>query len=163
MNELEFANTVKTYINMLYRVAFNYLKSKEDSEDAVQNVFIRLYHCKKGFKSEEHLKAWLIRVTINESKRILNHNKKHAAVDIEKVAHELYADETTKSDFSLELMKLNPTYSTVLYLYYYEGYKAEEIAGLLSKTTAAVNLILSRARKQLRERLQEDNDDETNP
>ena len=114
---------------------------------------------KKGFKSEEHLKAWLIRVTINESKRILSNNKKHAAIDIEKVAHELYFDETEKSEFSIELMKLNPTYSTVLYLYYYEGYKAEEIAGLLSKTTVAVNLILSRARKQIRERLKEDNDD----
>ena len=53
----------------------------------------------------------------------------------------------------------NPTYSTVLYLYYYEGYKAEEIAKMLSKTTAAVNLILSRARKQLKERLKEDNDE----
>ena len=159
MTDLEFENAVKAYINMLYRVAFNYLKSKEDSEDAIQNTFIRLYHCKKGFKSEEHLKAWLIRVTVNESKRMINNNKKHAAVDIEKVAHELYADETTKSDFSIELMKLNPTYSTVLYLYYYEGYKAEEIARLLSKTPAAINLILSRARKQLRERLKEDDDD----
>ena len=159
MTDLEFESTVKEYINMLYRVAFNYLKSKEDSEDAVQNTFIRLYHCKKGFKSEEHLKAWLIRVTINESKRILSNNKKHAAIDIEKVAHELYFDETEKSEFSIELMKLNPTYSTVLYLYYYEGYKAEEIAGLLSKTTVAVNLILSRARKQIRERLKEDNND----
>ena len=159
MTELEFESTVKKYINMLYRVAFNYLKCKEDSEDSVQNTFIRLYRCKKCFKSEEHLKAWLIRVTINESKRIISYHKKHSAVDIEKAANELYADDTEQRDFSLELMKLNPTYSTVLYLYYYEGYRAEEIAKILSKTTAAVNLILSRARNQLRERLKEDIDE----
>jgi len=150
MTDLEFENAVNAYINMLYRVAFNYLKSKEDSEDAIQNTFIRLYHCKKGFKSEEHLKAWLIRVTINESKRIINNNKKHAAVDIEKVAHELYADETTKSDFSIELMKLNPTYSTVLYLYYYEGYTTEQIAKFLHCRESTVRSRLTRARKKLR-------------
>ena len=44
MTDLEFESTVKRYISMLYRVAFNYLKNKEDSEDSVQNVFIRLYH-----------------------------------------------------------------------------------------------------------------------
>ncbi len=143
MTDLEFESTVKRYISMLYRVAFNYLKNKEDSEDSVQNVFIRLYHCRKNFKSEEHIKAWLIRVTINESKRILSNNKKHSTIDIEKVANELYSDETEQRDFSIELMKLNPTYSTVM----------------LSKTTASVNMILSRARKQLKERLKEDNDE----
>lgn len=159
MTNLEFDNTVKRYIGMLYRIAFNYLKNKEDSEDAVQNVFIRLFRYGKNFKSEEHLKAWLIRVTINESKRILSNNRKHSAVDIEKVANELYVDEVEKRDFSIELMKLNPIYSTTLYLYYYEGYKTEEIASILSKTTAAVNVILSRARKQLKELLQEDYDE----
>ena len=87
------------------------------------------------------------------------HIKKHSTIDIEKVANELYSDETEQRDFSIELMKLNPTYSTVLYLFYYEGYKAEEIAKMLSKTTASVNMILSRARKQLKERLKEDNDE----
>ena len=159
MTDLEFESTVKRYIGMLYRVAFNYLKNREDSEDAVQNTFIRLYQCKKGFKGEEHLKAWLIRVTINESKRILNSNKKHAAVDLEKAVNKLYRDNCEYSDFSIELMKLNPVYSTVLYLRYYEGYRAEEIAKMLSKTTAAVNLILSRARKKLKDRLKEDNDE----
>jgi RNA polymerase sigma-70 factor (ECF subfamily) len=132
------------------------LKSKEDSEDSVQNVFIRLYNYKKDFKSEEHLKAWLIRVTINESKRILSNNSKHATINIEKIADELYVDNIEKRDISIELMKLNPTYSTVLYLYYYEGYKAEEIAKILSKTNVAINLILSRARKKLKILLQED-------
>ena len=47
MTNLEFDNTVKRYIGMLYRIAFNYLKNKEDSEDSVQNVFIRLYNYKK--------------------------------------------------------------------------------------------------------------------
>lgn len=158
MTDLEFESTVKRYIRMLYRIAFNYLKNNEDSEDAVQNAFIRLYHCRKDFKSEEYLKAWLIRVTINESKRIISHTIKHSAINIETVANELYADESEQRDFSMELMRLNPTYSTVLYLYYYEGYKAKEIAKMLSKTTAAINLILSRARKQLKERLKEDND-----
>ena len=162
MTDLEFENTVRCYSDMLYRIAFNYLKSEEDSEDALQNSLIRLYRYQKGFKSEEHIKAWLIRVTINESKRILSQNRKRAVVDIEAVADQLYVDEIEKRDFSIELMKMNPIYSTVLCLYYFEGYRAKEIAVLLSKTTAAVNLILSRARKQLKKHLQEDNNDGKN-
>lgn len=49
MKNLEFDHTVKRYIGMLYRIAFNYLKSKEDSEDAVQNTFIRLFRYGKSF------------------------------------------------------------------------------------------------------------------
>lgn len=159
MTDHDFESTVKRYINVLYRIAFNYLKNKEDSEDSVQNVFIRLFNHQKPFKDEEHLKAWLIRVTINESKRILTYNKRRPVFDIGKAAKEVYVDDFEKVDFSIELMKLNPTYSTVLYLYYFEGYKAEEIAKLLSKTTIAINLILSRARKQLKGFLQEENDE----
>lgn len=159
MTKLAFEDIVRRYIRMLYRIAFNYLKNKEDSEDAVQNALIRLYQYKKDFASDEHIKAWLIRVTMNESKRIMSHNKKHASVSIEKVANELHADDMQNRDFSIELMKLNPTYSTVLYLYYFEGYKTKEIASLIYKTSAAVNMILSRARKQLKEHLQEDYDE----
>lgn len=162
MTDLEFENTVRRYIDMLYRIAFNYLKNKADSEDAVQNTLIRLYRNQSDFAGDEHLKAWLIRVTINESKRILSQNRKRAVVDIEAVADQLYVDEIEKRDFSIELMKMNPIYSTVLCLYYFEGYQAKEIAVLLSKTTAAVNLILSRARKQLKKHLQEDDNDGKN-
>lgn len=162
MTDLEFENTVRRYIDMLYRIAFNYLKNKADSEDAVQNTLIRLYRNQSDFAGDEHLKAWLIRVTINESKRILSQNRKRAVVDIEAVADQLYVDEIEKRDFPIELMKMNPIYSTVLCLYYFEGYQAKEIAVLLSKTTAAVNLILSRARKQLKKHLQEDDNDGKN-
>lgn len=162
MTDLEFENTVRCYSDMLYRIAFNYLKSEEDSEDALQNSLIRLYRYQKGFKSEEHIKAWLIRVIINESKRILSRNRRYSSVDIESIAGDLYIDDTEKREFSIELMKMNPIYSTVLCLYYFEGYQAKEIAVLLSKTTAAVNLILSRARKQLKKHLQEDDNDGKN-
>ena len=53
------------YIDMVYRVAFGALKNREDAEDVTQEVLIKLYREKRDFESMEHVKRWLIRVTIN--------------------------------------------------------------------------------------------------
>lgn len=153
MTDTEFERIALKYGDMLYRVAFNYLKSREDSEDAVQNTLIRLYRCRRDFDSEEHLRAWLIRVVINESKRILSRRNRRAEVSLESVANELYADADNRELF-IELMRLKPRDGTVLYLYYFEGYRTEEIAKMMSRSDAAVRQMLSRARKQLRTQLE---------
>ena len=153
MTDPAFERIALQYGDMLYRVAFNYLKSREDSEDAVQNTLIRLYRCRRDFDSEEHLRAWLIRVVINESKRILSRRNRRAEVSLESVANELYADADNHELF-IELMRLKPRDGTVLYLYYFEGYRTEEIAKMMSRSDAAVRQMLSRARKQLRTQLE---------
>ena len=64
-------NTIEEYSNMVYRIAFMKVKTKEEAEDIYQEVFFKLTQKMPKFKSEEHKKAWLIRVTINISNNYL--------------------------------------------------------------------------------------------
>lgn len=59
---------VERYQNSLYAVAFNVCKNQQDAEDAVQDTFLQYYNSKKEFESEQHIRAWLIRVAINKAK-----------------------------------------------------------------------------------------------
>ena len=161
MEKTVFEQIARQYADMLYKIAFNYLKNKEDSEDAVQNTLIRLYRYHGSFQSEEHTKAWLIRVTINESKRICARNKTHTTENLELIADKLYADAIESKELFMELMRLKPLYSTVLYLYYYEGYRSSEIAAMLKKSDANIRAILSRARKQLKTQLEVEPDEQS--
>jgi len=68
-NNSKFEFYVSQYMDMLYKLAFAYLKSEEDSNDVVQNVWLNFYKTKKEFESEEHIKFWLVRCTINECKK----------------------------------------------------------------------------------------------
>ena len=58
------------YQGNLYAAAFNVCKNAEDAEDVVQDTFIQYYSLKKEFESEEHIRAWLLRVTINKAKNM---------------------------------------------------------------------------------------------
>lgn len=68
MTKEAFACLAEKYIDTVFRVAFNYLRSKADAEDVAQNVFLKLLREKKDFDNEDHVKRWLIRVTVNECK-----------------------------------------------------------------------------------------------
>ena len=67
---MDFDNIYDRYSDRLYAAAFNICRQQQDAEDAVQDAFIRLYHSHKDFESEEHIRYWLVRVTINECKKI---------------------------------------------------------------------------------------------
>lgn len=70
MNKLEVESTVEQYGNMVYRIAMIHCAGKkEDAEDVFQETFLALVRCRKHFESEEHLKAWLIRVALNQCKK----------------------------------------------------------------------------------------------
>lgn len=157
MENTEFERVARQYADMMYRVAFNYLRRREDSEDAVQNTLIRLYRYRGSFDSEEHIRAWLIRVTVNESKRIRMRYRQ--TVSLDEAANQLYAEDPQSRELFLELMRLKPMYRTVLYLYYYEGCRTAEIASMLKKSDANIRTILSRARKELKTQLEDETDE----
>ena len=71
MNESRFTALVEKYMDMVYRIALNAVGSAADAEDVVQNVMLRLYRADPDFESEEHARRWLIRVAVNESKRLV--------------------------------------------------------------------------------------------
>jgi len=148
MTEQQFEAYIKAYRATVLRLAYSMMKNREDA-------FVRLYQSHEEFITEENTKAWLIRVTISLCKDLLRCAwRKHRADDMpEKVCEsreELHLLESVK--------RLKPESSAVIYLFYYEGYSAEEIARLRKTSSAAVRTRLTRARKELRKMLSEEED-----
>lgn len=127
-----------------------------DSEDIMQNVFLRLHRKFSTFSSEEHIKAWLIRVTINESKRLLKHNSKYSCESYEILQNEVFSTDKESQELFGQVMELKEKYRTVLYLYYYEDLSTKEISQMLKIKEATVRTQLARARELLKLKIEEE-------
>ena len=145
---------VKKYIDTVFRVALNYLKNRADAEDICQDVFLKLLQQKKPFESEEHIRNWLIRVTINACKNVLR-SPWHRRESIDDHIPKLVFTKDGRGEMYYAVMELPLHYRIPLYLYYYEGYSTQQIAGILSMPKNTVCTRLSRARQLLRQELEE--------
>lgn len=153
MTEFEFTEKVNSYKNMVFRLAITYLKNVQNAEDVTQDVFIKLYQNDKEFQSKEHEKAWLIRVTVNASKDVLKSAWMKKTVPI---VGDIVFKEKEDSDLYHAIHRLKPKYRTAIHLYYYEDYSVKEIAKIIEVTETAVQTRLHRARKQLKNILEQD-------
>ena len=151
----QFSCLVKKYIDTVFRVALGYTKSATDAEDIVQNVFLALLKEGKSFESEEHIRHWLIRVTVNEGKRWLRSPwRRHISYE-EYIA--ALPDVTEENrDILRTVMALPVKYRMPIYLYYYEEYSTAEIAEILKIPKGTVCTYLSRGREMLKLQLMED-------
>lgn len=150
----QFTRLAKRYIDTVFRVALNYLRSSVEADDVTQNVFLKLWKEKKPFQNEEHIKNWLIRVTINECKSVLR-SPWRKAENFEEYAEKLRFVTTEHSELFYAVMELPKKYRMAIYLYYYEGYSTEETAEILKISKATVATHLHRGRQLLRKLLQE--------
>ena len=144
-------NIVNTYGDMLYRVAYQYTRNRSEAEDITQDVFVAMLK-KLPFKSEAHLKAWLIRVAINKSINYLKSSRKKVLSLDENIDVEAKHSETDEIE---ELQELPEFDRSVIYLYYYEGYSIKEIAKITGKSANSINIRLFRAREKLKTLLEE--------
>ena len=145
---LTYEQTVNKYAQTVTSVCIMRLKNYSDAEDCFQNTFIKLYANSPEFSDETHLKAWLIRVAINECNDYLRKNRRHLSLDQAAIVQtEFYED---KYDISWALFKTPPKYREVLYLYYCEQYKVSEIAEILQIKESAVKIRLKRGREKLK-------------
>ena len=143
---------VQKYSSMVLQIAYQYSFNKSEAEDITQEVFIKLYNNIKKIKNEKHIKAWLIRVTINLS---IDYNRNYWNKNTTSLDENYkYFDEETKDVFN-ELKKLTPEYRNIIYLYYYQGYKISEISEILSMNQNTVSSYLTRARKELKQILEQ--------
>ncbi len=127
------------------------LKNREDAKDAVQETFLKYIQKAPEFESEEHERAWLIRVAANQCKDMLRFAKRKSLFSLEDVS-DIAADENDAQILSL-LMMLDEKYRVVMHLHYVEEYKIEEISKLLGISEAAIKKRLQRGREALRELL----------
>lgn len=154
MTHEEFTEMALKYSDSIFRIAFNYCKSRADADDIVQNVLLKFYKETKSFESEEHIRNWLIRVAINESKKLLISPFKKRTVSIDELEEKTVFDNTDQSALYDTVMALPQKYRIVIYLFYYEEYSVEEISKMLNVNSSTVRTRLSRARNRLKEQLQ---------
>ena len=146
---LTYEQVVVKYTKTVGSVCLVRLKNYADAEDCFQNVFARLYTKSPDFTDEKHLKAWLIRVAINECKNYIRDNTPLLPLkDVKENSVDFPQD---KCDISWALMKLSKKYRDVLYLHYIERYKIDEIAQILGKNENAVKTTLRRGKVKLKQ------------
>ncbi len=138
---------IRKYFDMVYKLALSQTKNQTFAEDVTQDVFVRFIQNKDKFESEEHIKAWLIRVTINCSKSVFMSSWFKKTVPLEE---DLTFDSPEKSDVYFAVQDLPLKYRTVIHLFYYEGMTSREIAEILNKKEGALRMQLSRARRALK-------------
>ena len=148
---------VRTYADMVYRLACLNTNNKETAEDVFQTVFLNLVSHQESIISEEHLKAWLIRVTINQCKSVatMAWNRKRASYEDAMLMEEPEEQEDF-SDVYEAVRELPDKYRDVIHLFYYEQLTVKDIAGILDTKEATVKTWLSRGRKLLGEKLKEE-------
>ena len=157
MNDEQFTCLTRRYIDTVFRVALNYLRSPADAEDVTQTVFEKLLREKKVFENEEHIRAWLIRVAVNECKKLLR-SPWRKVEPLEDYLTAVAFDNPAHSDLYRAVMELPKKYRMAIYLHYYEGYSTQEIASLLRIQKNTVCSHLKRGRELLKLQLQEADD-----
>lgn len=153
-------NIVEKYADMVYRLALSQSKRVADAEDIFQEVFMRYIARDKPFHSEEHRKAWLIRVTINCSRKLFSSAWFRRTVPLGAQVELPYFDTEEKSDVFDAVMSLPRRYRTVIHLFYYEDLSIAQIGEMLMMKESTIKSQLSRARRMLAEKLKGDFDDE---
>lgn len=139
-----FSHAFENYTDTVYRVAVHNCTSRTDAEDLTQEVFLKLLQSHKLFRNEEHLKAWLIRVTINLCRNHARDRKR------ETLAAEIETPQTPQYSTVLDAVKALPeNQRNAIYLHYYEGYTAEEIGKILDAKQNTVLSWLRRGRETL--------------
>ena len=145
----EIAAIYHRHVDTVYRICFSFMKNAADTEDIVQETFLKLITCGRQFQSENHEKAWLIVTASNACKDALKHwsrkaeNIENCQIPVDTAPFE--------SDPMLDAILMLPTkYKEVVYLYYYEGYTTVEIAKMLHCPNSTVRNWLAKARKLLK-------------
>lgn len=136
------------YGDRLYAAAFNICRQQQDAEDAVQESLIRLYKHDGEFESDEHLKAWLFRVTVNAAKSMRRSFWNRNRTSYEEYMDTLVFEEPSDRTLMDAVLALPEKYRIVVHLFYFEGYKTREIAEILelSENTVKTRLLASRKR-----------------
>ncbi len=149
---------IDRYADMVYRLALSQMKNRTDADDLFQEVFVRLVSNVHKLESWEHVKAWLIRVTINCAKKHfdLYWNKNVDYIeDEERIPGEEAYEPPEESPVRSAVAKLPPKYRLAVHLFYYEELSVAEIAGQTGQKEGTVKSQLHRAREMLKEMLED--------
>ena len=145
---------IDRYQEMVYGLALARTGNRADADDVFQEVFLAYYQCGKTFRDEEHRKAWLLRTTINQSRRVTSSSWRQKTVPLsEREDAPVQFREQSENEVWSALQELAEDYRLPIYLFYFQELSTQEIAKALSIRPGAVRMRLTRGREQLREKL----------
>lgn len=153
-SEADANQAIERYADMVKRICMVHLKNEADTEDIFQTVFLKYALHSAPFESEEHEKAWMIRVTINACKDLLRDFFRSKTVPLEQWQEYTPEQPSESREVLAAVLALPVKYRDVVYLHYYEGYTAVEISRLLGKNVNTVYTLLTRSRQKLKEMLE---------
>lgn len=152
ISEKQFDYAYKEFAKELLYIAYGYTRNKEDSIDIMQNAYVALLESNITFESNEHIKYFLIRVTINESINFVK-SYSHRKV-IRNNDFVMNFPETKKEELPYDLSEivniLPEKYKTIIVLHYYDDMKIKDISSVLKISEPAVKKRLERARNLLK-------------
>ena len=153
ISEKQFDYVYNEYAKELYNIAYGYTRNRDDSIDIMQNAYVVLLESNKKFESNEHIKYFLIRVTINESLDLLKSASKKRVIKNNDVV--VNFPETKKEELPYDLSEIVNTlpekYKTIIILHYYDDMKVKDISNVLKISEPAVKKRLERARNLIKE------------
>ena len=144
------------YADMLYRIAYTHLVSAHDAEDAVADVFVKYLQTTPQFRSENHERAWFLRVLLNRCSDLHRKNTVRIYTPLEEAANVASASKED-SEIMSSVQRLPEKLRAAVLLHYFEGFSLEETAVILQTSAAAVKMRLMRARTTLKHELKGEN------
>ena len=158
-SEQETLQAIERYSDTVRRLCMIHLKNSADTEDIFQTVFLKYVLSSVSFESDEHEKAWLIRVTINACKDLLKSFFRSRTVPLDELLEQPAAIPPDNREVLEAVLSLPQRYRDVVYLHYFEDYTAPEISRVLGKNVNTIYTLLTRSKRLLREKLGEDGDE----
>lgn len=152
-SKLNINDILNKYQDMIYKVALTYCKNSHDAKDITQDVLLKYITSNAEFASDEHIKAWLIKVTVNQCKKLLISPWFQRTQPLD---DNISFNEQSHLDLYNAVMRLPKMQRIAIHLFYYEDYSTKEIAEMLNKNDATIRSYLHRARKKLKSLLEED-------
>ena len=149
----EVASLYRRHVDMVYQICLMLMKNVPDAEDAVQTVFRKVMEYNRPFRDHEHERAWLIVTARNECRNQLKHWWRTRR-EREEILHTLTWEQPGDGELWETILTLPEHDRLVLYLHYYQGYTALEVAEMLGKNPSTVRTWLVRARKRLKKLLE---------
>ena len=153
MNETELRNAMRAHGDTVFRLALCRMQNTADAEDVYQDVFLSLLRQSEQNWEEGHLKAWLIRTTLNRCADLHSFRLRRPALSLEEVREVAGAVEEPRAEVWEAVARLPEKLRIPVHLHYGEGYSTEEIAAMTGVPAATVRTRLHRARERLKDLL----------
>lgn len=157
--ELPAERLLEMYSGAVFRIAYSRTRNHEDAEDITQNVFLKYINANKRFNSEEHRKAWILKVAVNCTKDFVksaHYRHRASAEQIPEQGGEPSYELEEESGIARAVSSLPEKYRIPIHLFYYEDMSIAQIAAVTSQRESTVRSQLTRGRDMLREILKED-------